>query len=124
MAITKSINSDFDYEFSACYLLIDDVRISLLFKQVDINIRGYATAEARENAKSNNKINGEFDIQKSKVTNKGLFGFINIYGSPNIYTIYHELNHALKFYYKGKTSSLKNLSSLKSVKVLSKKTSI
>lgn len=69
---------------------------------------------------SNNSINGDFDIQKSDITIKGLKGVINIYGTPNIHTIYHELNHVLKFYHKGKTSSLKQLSSLKSFNVESK----
>lgn len=70
--------------------------------------------------KSNNTINGEFNMQKSKITDKGLIVIINIYGIPNVYTIYHELNHALKFYYKGKSTSLKQLSSLKSFDIKSK----
>lgn len=70
--------------------------------------------------KSNDVITGDFNIQKSKITNRGLFGIINVYGKPNIYTIYHELSHALKFYYKGKTQSLKQLSSLKSFDIKSK----
>ena len=42
-------------------------------------------------------ISGELDIKKSKITNKGLYSVINIFGKPNINIIYHELNHNLQF---------------------------
>ena len=67
----------------------------------------------------NNKtgISGELNIKKSKITNKGLYTVINIYGTPNINTIYHELNHALQFFYKGKTETLKQVANLKSFNI-------
>jgi len=64
--------------------------------------------------KENENISGYFNIQKSDITEKGLYAIINFHGAPDIHTIYHELNHALQFYYIGKTQSLKQLSNLKS----------
>jgi len=62
-------------------------------------------------------ISGELDIKKSKITNKGLYSVINIFGKPNINIIYHELNHNLQFFYKGKTETLKQISNLKSFNI-------
>ena len=62
-----------------------------------------------------------FRIDKSELTEKGLYAVIECYGIPTIYTIYHELNHALQFYYVGKQNSERRANRLKSFNIISDK---
>lgn len=59
-----------------------------------------------------------FNIKKSKITNKGIVIYINfnLKKEINKITIYHEIQHSLDFYYKGKEKTVKETIDLKSVK--------
>ena len=57
----------------------------------------------------------EIDLNKSEITDTGLILYLNIHKNATIYkeTLYHELNHALQFYFKNKEVSLNKLKSFK-----------
>jgi len=62
----------------------------------------------------NSGISGQLDLNKSKKTKNGWIIYINLKKGFNLYTLKHELNHALRLTLIGKDKMIKNLNHIKS----------
>lgn len=64
-------------------------------------------------------LSGQLDLNKSKETKNGWIVYVNLKKNFNLYTLKHELNHALRLTLIGKNKMIKNLNYIKSQNIFS-----
>ena len=107
------INKDIDEYSDRIYSIINnstkdkfkftDLPPKLNIKKLIINIK-----------KMNDGLSGELNLNKSKKTKDGWIIYINLKNGFKLYTLKHELNHALRLTLIGKDKMIKNLNYIKS----------